>query len=180
MKGKKGTSIFFHSFSWLIILSLWHFDLLFFMNVPGYTYRVSLDWLRAVKSGFVQCFKHSPQCPTSASYPHFTPPLGDLVPSNWWELETGRYTTKAGGFLHDKTQVQALLAAVRPTAYMTAVLASDWSRDELCQTTTIIKTWRTQRQQCEIVGLCKNNDLCLQGSPLSKRLLQPAFGAVIS
>lgn len=67
-EGEKRKQYFFpHSFSWLIILSLWLFDLLFFMNVPAYTYRVSLDWQRAAKSGFVQCFKHSPQCPAAAS-----------------------------------------------------------------------------------------------------------------
>lgn len=67
-KGGKRTSIFFsihlagrlfQVFDTLTFCSLW--------MRPGYTYRVSLDWLRAVESGFIQCFKHSPQCSVSAS-----------------------------------------------------------------------------------------------------------------
>lgn len=114
-EGEKRNQYFFsiHLVGWLF----WVFDTLTFCSLwmcPGYTYRVSSDWLRAVKSGFVQCFKHSPQCPASASYPRFTPALRHLIPSHWWELGTGGYITKAKVFLHDKTQVQALPAAARP------------------------------------------------------------------
>lgn len=55
------------------------FDTLTFCSLwicPGYTYRVSLDWLRAVKSGFVQCFEHFRQCPAS-------PPTLTLL--HYWE-----------------------------------------------------------------------------------------------
>lgn len=56
-EGEKRNQYFFsiHLVGWLF----WVFDTLTFCSLlmcPGYTYRVSLDWLRAVKSGFVQCF----------------------------------------------------------------------------------------------------------------------------
>lgn len=134
VKGKKGSSIFFsiHLVGWLF----WVFDSLTFCSLwmcPAYTYRVSLDWRRAAKSGFVQCFKHAPQCPAAASCPLFNRALRDLTPRNWWELGTGGHVTKAKAFFLHKTQWPALPAAGRPPAYRTAALAHGWSIDKLCQ-----------------------------------------------
>lgn len=70
-EGKKKSWHFFlfiFFFGWLF----WVFDTLTFCSLwmcPGYTYRVSWNWPRAVKPGFLDSFKHSPQCPVSTSLP---------------------------------------------------------------------------------------------------------------